>query len=134
MRLSGRISEQLKLPVAKDDAAVAANEALLIFIRLPFPLNELRIALSASLAFLLWNYLVPLLQTDQLFSAVIQHFVERTVGEMLLGINLENADPDLGAFKDRTKKLLARTQLFLSLLAFRDINKRNDGPGDFSAL
>src|SRR6516225_7388240 len=57
---SGRVPEQLKLPVAEDDAAVPANETLLIFIRLPPALDKFRISLCAGVTVLLGDNRVPL--------------------------------------------------------------------------
>lgn len=73
---SGCIPEQLELSIAKDNAAVPANEALLIFIRLPFPLYEFRIPLSAGVRVLPGDDRVPVLQAAQFLSRVIEHFHE----------------------------------------------------------
>ena len=121
MRLSVRIPEQLKLPVAKDDAAVPANEALLIFIRLPLPLHEFRISPSAVVTILLGDNRVPLVQSAQLFSGIVQHFVKCAIREMLVGVNLIDADPDLCSFENRAKELLAFSQFLLGLFFLGDV-------------
>src|SRR5215467_834923 len=121
MRLSDGIPEQLKLAVAKHHAAVTPNEALLIFVRLPCPIDELSIALSAGITVLYRDYCVPLLQTAQFFSGVTQHVVQRTIGEMFVGIDPVNADTDLCSFENRTKELLAVPQFPLGLFFLGNI-------------
>src|SRR5215469_6305186 len=119
--LTTRVPEQLEPAVPEKHVPISANEVLLVFILLAFPLDEFRIALSAGFPFLLWNNFVPLPQPAQLFSAVAQHLVKCAVGEMFPAVNLEDADPDLGALKDRAKELLTFSQFLLSLLPLRDI-------------
>src|SRR5215469_2029449 len=121
MRFSDGVPEQLKLAVAKNHAAIAPNEALLIFVCLPCPLDELSIALSAGITVLFRDYCVPLLQTAQFFSAVTQHFVQCTIGEMFVGIDLVNADTDLRSFENRTKELLALPQFPVGLFFLGNI-------------
>ena len=53
---------------------------------------------------------------------------------MFLAFDVEISDSDLGILKNRTEELFARPQLFLSPLTLCDINYRNDGPSDRSAL
>src|SRR5271156_5857238 len=60
--------------------------------------------------------------------------MECAVGDMFLAIDLKVSDSELGILEDGTEELLARPQPFLGPLAFGDINYRDDGPSDRSAL
>src|SRR6516164_10074476 len=111
MRLSEGIPEQLKLAVAEHHAAITPNESLFILVRLPFPFDELSIAMSAGTTVLFRDDCVPLLQTTQFFSGVTQHFVQCTIREMFVGIDPVDTDANLRSFENRTKELLSVPQL-----------------------
>jgi hypothetical protein len=53
---------------------------------------------------------------------------------MFLSLYSKYADPDLGILENGTEEQLARPQLFLGPLTLCDINNRNNGPSDRSAL
>src|SRR5271163_3323877 len=86
--LAYSVPEQLKPPVASNDASVRTNEVLFILVRFSLALDEVHISLRACGAFLGVNNFVPFLYTAQLFCPIAQHIVERTVGEMFLAVNL----------------------------------------------
>src|SRR5215469_9717409 len=84
LRLAVSIPNQPEPPVANHDAAITANEALLVFVCVSLPLDELRISPRTRETFILRNNLIPLFQASKLFSGVTQHFLERFVGDMFL--------------------------------------------------
>src|SRR5215470_8635708 len=56
------------------------------------------------------NDLIPFLQFCQFTLVVTQHFLECAVCEHRMAIDVEEANPDLAVFEDRTKELLTRLQ------------------------
>src|SRR5215469_3555255 len=56
------------------------------------------------------NDLIPFLQFSQFALVVAQHFLECAVCEHRMAIDVEEANPDLAVFEDRTKELLTRLQ------------------------
>ena len=65
--LAYSVSEQLKPPVASNDAAVAADEAVLVLVGVSLTLDDCCIPFRAGDALIGMNNPVPLLQSPQLF-------------------------------------------------------------------
>ena len=86
--LACSVPEQLKPPIASNNASVRMNEVLFVLVRFSISLDEFRISLRACDAFFGDNNFVPLLYTAQLFRAIAQHIVECMVGDMFPAVNL----------------------------------------------
>src|SRR6516225_6168970 len=107
LRLSPFVPQQREPAVPKDDAAIAANEALFPFVLLALPLKECRKSCRAGGTLLRVNNGVPLLQAAQFFLGVTQHLLQCAVAGEIPAINPEEADPNLGVLENRSKELLA---------------------------
>ena len=108
------------------DAAIAANEALLPFVIVELPLEELRISFCTPGTIIRVDDLVPFLHGAQVFMSIAKHLVQGAIGEVLRLGNVVKADADGSVLEDRTEELLALLQGLLGTLAFRDVFRQGD--------
>ena len=90
-------------PNLSDNLAIAADEALRIFICIPVPLNQIAIATRAHGAVIRVHDQIPFLDGTQILISTIQHSAQSFIAVKLLCRNVENTNPNLGIFENGAK-------------------------------